>query len=56
MIWKGEVMDLNRFEDRRPTIEGRVRAAIQDLWLPKTQYCLIELVLEAPLGHTPYFI
>jgi hypothetical protein len=29
MIWKGEVMDLNRFEDPRPAIEGRVRAAMK---------------------------
>ena len=29
MIWMGEVMDLNRFEDRRPAIEGRVRAAMK---------------------------
>ncbi len=29
MIWKGEVMNLNRFEDQRPTIEGRIRAAMK---------------------------
>ncbi len=29
MIWRSEVMDLTRFEDRRPAIEGRVRAAMK---------------------------
>ena len=27
VIWRGEVIDLNRFADRRPALEGRVRAA-----------------------------